>query len=90
MKAVIWKYQLEVTDEQIIELPIGSRPLFLAIQYDKLCIWIKVPSSIETVREQKIIIKGTGHDFDDIGLGYIGSIIQAGGKLVWHVFWDNR
>ena len=70
-------------------MPINSYPLFVDVQYEIPCIWVKVSVS-KTMKNQKIVIKGTGRDFDDTGLQYVGSFMQAEGRLVWHVFWNNR
>ena len=32
------------------------------------------------------LVKGTGHPLPDRGLRYVGTVQEAGGRLVWHVF----
>lgn len=86
----IWKYPLEITDEQFIDVPLGSEPLSVQIQNDQLCIWVGVPNDGRPTKEQPIRIYGTGHPVDSLLKDYVGSVQQAGGALVWHVFWSSR
>ena len=42
MSRVIWKYPLEVTDEQTLMLPRSARALSVAAQNDTLTLWALV------------------------------------------------
>lgn len=81
----IWKYPLEITDEQSVMLPEGSDILSAQVQGGTLCLWVKVnpkaPLSRRTIR-----IFGTGHPVPDEPLVFIDTVQMAGGALVWHVF----
>ena len=83
----IWKFRLDMMDEQTINVPIGSTFLSVQVQRDVPCVWALVddnaPSVPTTVR-----IYGTGHPikFDVTGLEYIGTFQLSGGALVFHLF----
>jgi len=81
MSKQIWKYQLQITDEQIISVPAGSRPISVAEQNGKLCMWAIVGSNRSA--KMRIQVVGTGNPMPDVG-DYIGTVVM--GKFVWHVF----
>ena len=84
----IYKYPIEITDSQIIELPYLHKILHVGLDPNGVpCIWsaVDLHSSANTVIE--ILVAGTG---TPLGLNYgsfkkhIGSFIQD--LFVWHVF----
>lgn len=86
----IWKFTLEVTDRQAIEMPAGAEILDVQIQRISddsrlLCLWAIVDSRAE--REMRsIAIVGTGNpmSLDLSAEDYIGTVQD--GMFVWHVF----
>jgi hypothetical protein len=84
----VWKFALEVTDEQEIEMPEGAEILLVAqqnpINTSTLDLWALVDANGPRVK-RKFMVHGTGHPVTEGGT-HIGSIITAGGALVWHVF----
>ena len=83
----IWKYELEVTDEQVISVPVEAQALAVQVQGGKPCIWALVDSEAER-RHRTVYIHGTGHE---VSLGaqsgrHLGTVQLAGGALVFHVF----
>ena len=81
----IWKYTLEITDLQILEIPAGAEILTVQMQRGQPRIWVLVDTTV-----QKEIIKihtaGTGHPVSDaVNLKYIGTY-QSNDLLVFHVF----
>ncbi len=80
----IYKYPLNITDEQTINLPEGAKILHAGLDPQGVpCLWAAVyPAnpSIPTV----IYIIGTGWEMPKAADGHIGSFIQ--GPFVWHVF----
>ena len=83
----IWKYPLELKDEQIIEVPVSSEFLHVGLQNDKICLWALVNSNSNYPLVKKtILIRGTGHDIGGYYTkkDYIGTVQQ--GQFVWHVF----
>lgn len=81
----IWKFPLELADQQTIKIPDNARFLSLQVQNGTPCIWAEVDPSerlIDTVFETY----GTGHAFRSDNQMYIGTWQQLGGALVWHVY----
>lgn len=88
MRKAIWKYVLDTTDHQAVEMPVGAEILTVQTQYNKPCMWALVdPSAEEEKRYFEIF--GTGHDVNyDMGVNrkYIGTYQLDKGTLVFHVF----
>jgi len=81
----IWKYPLQVTDEQTIDVPEGSEALSVQVQNGTPCLWVRVdPAALKVPR--KIITHGTGHHVPATTGRYIGTYQIEGGALVFHVF----
>lgn len=82
----IWKYELEITDIQEIEIPKDAEILTVQCQRDKPFLWVLFNK--DASMEKRIIETfGTGHDIPEVmGMSrkYIGTY-QIGG-YVWHVF----
>lgn len=88
----IWKFPLEVTDHQAIDMPEGAKLLSCQPQNGGLCLWALVESEAPVV-PRLILINGTGHPFQvdghpasTVNLEFIDTAIMHGGALVWHVF----
>ena len=87
--SVVWKYALEIADEQEIVMPQGAELLHVADQeggigITSLALWARViPTGQPDVR-RSIIIRGTGHPIWT--QPYVGTAVTAHGALVWHVF----
>lgn len=84
----IWKYPLDVTDVQIIELPDKAEILTVGNQGGMICLWALVsPNTNPTCRTIEII--GTGNPVEDLPAEYasrkfIGTVSQS--PFIWHVF----
>lgn len=82
----IYKYPIDITDEQAVYMPKGSTILHVAEQQGRVCLWAMVDPGAKTAT-RRILVFGTGHPCDDaIGMNYVGSVLIAGGQLVFHVF----
>lgn len=81
----IYKYQLQTTDEQVIELPKYYQILSVQIQNGVPCMWVLVDPENEP-DSTKIRIYGTGHQFDLKAWKFIDTYQLQGGALVFHVF----
>lgn len=81
----IFKYELKVTDEQEVSLPIGAEILTAQYQGNQLCIWAMVNDTAEYKRPTVIRIYGTGHKIPETNLEYIATV-QDAGLFVWHIF----
>lgn len=84
--STIWKYEIEVTDEQYVTMPIGAEIMCVQIQRRKPVIWAMVNPEAER-KKVKLITHGTGHEVDrDRFSSYVGTYQLYEGGLVFHVF----
>jgi hypothetical protein len=82
----IWKFAVPVTDEQFILMPKDARILSVHVQREDICIWALVSPAAEKV-QRAIAIRGTSHNCTELdGASFIGTVLLAGGNLVFHVF----
>lgn len=85
MGNIIYKYAINITDEQVIELPKGAEILTAQLQDKILQMWAIVNPNAE--KQKRVIeIYGTGHPFP-FGMAerkYIATVQKDG--LVWHIF----
>lgn len=80
----IWKYELRITDEQELEMPMFSEILSVADQHGSLCLWAAGDTKLPKVK-RTIEIIGTGNPIKDPGWRkFIGTVSM--GSFVWHVF----
>ena len=82
----VWKYQLQITDNQELKIPNNSDILSFDIQNGIPCIWVLVtPIYRKVVR--RFSLYGTGHDIkygDGKDRVFIGTIQT--GPSVFHLF----
>lgn len=88
----IYKYKLEVTDEQVIQLHSDYKILSVKEQYSELVLWAVVDTE-KPKTNVTISIVGTGHEIKERDelfsyWEYIDTVMSYNG-LVWHVF-DNK
>ena len=86
----IWKFPLEITEEQLVEIPRAARPLSVQFQGDGLVLWAMVDPA-EALIVQRIAILGTGEDATWLkDWTYLGTVQERYRPLVrssvWHVF----
>lgn len=85
----IFKYKLETTDLQQIEMPHGAEILCVQTQDEIPCIWAIVNPTANLV-SRTFEIYGTGHDFTGLGWRarrrYVGTYQLRKGTLVFHCF----
>lgn len=85
MNETIYKYTLYHSDEQIIELPKGSKILSIQYQKGNLRLWAQVnPDNIDV--DFTIFMVGTGRTIPNVPVRYISTAQQAGGDLIWHFY----
>jgi hypothetical protein len=84
----IYKYPIEITDVQKVKLPLNAEILTAQIQSGSgLCLWAKVEEEHNTDTEEHTIeVFGTGHPMSAHDRRYLGTVQQAGGSLIWHIF----
>lgn len=84
----IFKYELRVTDDQVVSMPEGSKILRVEVQAGKPYIWALVNPEVTPI-DRKIVTRGTGHEIDSDyleSLTYLGTYYLSGNALVFHVF----
>jgi hypothetical protein len=83
----IYKYDLEVTDSQIIKMPVDAKIIAVQTQREKPRLWAIVDvNNINITEGRRIAVYGTGQPHKTIGGKYIGTFQLANGNLVFHVF----
>lgn len=85
----IWKYPLELIEEQEINAPVGAQILTVQAQNEQPCLWALVDDD-DTARHRLYIrIHGTGHGIPNPDkMEYISTFQLAHGSIVFHVFKD--
>lgn len=84
----IYKYPLEITDRQEIEMPREARILAVQVQNNVPCLWAVVDTELP-LKERIFDTFGTGNPVDNYinyTHNYIGTYQVRGGSLVFHVF----
>jgi len=83
----IYKYPLQIADEQAVMLPIGAKILSFANQFETPVIWALVDTDVDETELNEFNMFGTGHEIPRMTpLTYIGSAQFQGGEFVWHLF----
>ena len=83
----IYKYELEVDDEQLLTLPANAAILTVQVVGNVPYLYAVVDLDTEETEERHILTFGTGHQIeDDLKAHYVGSYQLLDGKLVYHVF----
>jgi hypothetical protein len=80
----IYKYCLDITDTQTVDLPVGSDLLSVGNQLGELCLWAIVDEKQKYHSARTIEIIGTGNPIDPKGRVFLGTVIDS--FSVWHVF----
>ncbi len=56
----IWKFPLEIVDNQLVDVPKGSQIIAVDTQLGQLCVWAIVDPDAEMI-PHRFSIRGTGH-----------------------------
>lgn len=80
----VYKYVMG-NEVATIELPIGAKIIHLAEQHGQTCMWVQVDTEAEK-EKRYFVLYGTGHPMLNAEHTFIGTMLTAGGNLVWHVF----
>ena len=82
----IYKYPLQLTKIQEIEMPRGAQVIHVGVQANTICLWAIVDTACP-VERRSFAILATGHlNFNPEIMRHLGSVIMNEGALVWHVF----
>lgn len=83
----IWKYELDVTDDQYVPMPKGAKPLSVGVQGITPVMWAEVDPNAPTVKVH-VRILATGEQIPDTeqqaAMQFVGTF-QVGG-FVGHVY----
>jgi hypothetical protein len=84
----IYKYPIEITDEQTVSMPIGAQILSAQMQGTQLCIWALV--EVGNVNcNRRVRIFGTGNTVKlDGNWKFVDSVQER--IFVWHVFVESE
>lgn len=89
MSKTIWKYKLQVTDQQVLEMPACAEFLTVQLQINggvwDAVLWVVVDPSMPNVPVE-IAIYGTGNPIPDNPGRYIATFQSRSGAFAWHVF----
>lgn len=81
----IWKWELEITDQQTVHMPAGAKLLDVQMQNGECCLWaLCEQTGLEEPR--RIGIYGTGNPMPDAPGEYVTTFQMHNGALVFHVF----
>ena len=85
----IWKWQLNLTDEQTVMMPTGAKLLDVQMQGETTggacCLWAMCDENAPK-EPRRIAIYGTGNLMPDEPGEYIATFQVHGGALVFHAF----
>ena len=81
----MWKWELEIEDEQDVMIPEDAHFLSVQAQGNKVVLWGLVNVHAKAV-PHRILMVGTGHPFFKGEHHYLGTVQTHGGDLVLHVF----
>jgi outer membrane lipoprotein SlyB len=84
---LIWKWTLDVTDLQTVDMPNGAQVLSVQLQYDRPQLWAMVDETA-SVEPRTFATYSTGHlipAFVNYGK-FVGTYQMHGGSAVFHVF----
>lgn len=79
----IWKWPLNMTAEQDLQLPSAARFLALQLQGGNPQLWFMCDAHA-ALESRRFVIHGTGHPVPDNHGEYVATFQT--GALVWHVF----
>lgn len=87
----IYKYNLEVQDEQELLLPTGAKILSVANQRETIVLYALVDKEIKTEEVFKFVVRGTGHpvDFQIDDYTFLGTVKLMNGSFMFHVFFKR-
>jgi hypothetical protein len=88
MNRVVWKYRLGGPGGTAIHMPPGAELLHVDYQGKELTLWAFVdPDRPDEEVTRYFSIVGTGSPIQDpTRYFHVGTVLEHGGALVWHVF----
>jgi hypothetical protein len=87
VKVTIWKFPIEIADEQQVRMPVGAYILSAGIDpHGDLCVWAQVDPAEKHKEDRRILIMGTGNLFEETTASFLASVTMP--PFVWHVYND--
>lgn len=81
----IWKYQVPLKDNFVLELPMNAKILSFQTQDDVPYIWVLLDPDNDP--EKRVFrLAGTGHLINHMPMMFIGTVQMRSGSLVYHLF----
>jgi len=86
--STIHKFELKITDRQVIEIPGFVRVISVLNQRERLVVYAEVkPQERERKGKVEFAVIGTGNPMlDGANWRFVGSVSMSNGDLIWHVF----
>lgn len=84
---VVWKANLDfglAGDEQLIDMPVGSNILSVAIQHNKIAVWFEAPEDT-VMTKRKFVVVETGKNVPKSSK-FIGTVMILKDSYVVHVY----
>jgi len=84
----VYKYHIQITDIQEIDMPFGAELLHAGLDPAGLpCVWAHV-DNLNTSESVKIAVTDTGSPMPEGDVEHVGSFVD--GSFVWHVWRINK
>ena len=84
----VWKFVITDPETPVL-MPEGAEVLHVATQKGEVCVWALVEPSAPKV-ERRFVVVGTGHPVPPHRGRFLGTVLLAGGSLVFHIWEDRR
>lgn len=86
----VWKYPFRIDDVFTLDMPEGATVVRIEEQIGDPCMWALVdPAAPKHSRTFALVGTGFPCPTEDQGR-YVGTFLSMHGRLVWHVFEENR
>lgn len=83
----VWKYELALQEDQVLEVPCPAKPLCVQMQRETPCLWALVEPECDESIQLRIKIAGTGNEAAvHPDAQYLGTFQVGDGAFVFHVF----
>ena len=83
----VFKYNIDPkTPENVIDCPVGMKPLSVTEQSGKIVMWAVVDDQATKNELHKIHVVGTGVDSNILMYPYVGAVQVRGESTAYHVF----
>lgn len=85
----VWKFSIDLGSDEPVLMPKGAQVLHVDNQDGALCVWALVDPHAPKVARGFVVV-GTGHPVPAFRGRFLGTVLFAGGALVFHVWEDLR